>query len=115
MQRDPRYFTDPETFWPDRWLIAQGLQSPPSSGAGAQKGEGEKGEFRHEPRAFLPFSFGPSNCVGKHLAMKNMRTMLCYMLQKLEISLPEGTGFEQLEKQFVYRTGSLRVVVRSRD
>ena len=120
-QRDPRYFTDPETFWPDRWLIAQGLQSPHAVLPGFPNGDKagnaviEKGEFRHEPRAYHAFSFGPSNCVGKHMAMKNMRMTLCYMIQKLDVSLPEGVGIEQLEKQFDYRTGELRVVVKRRD
>lgn len=56
-QRDPRNFSpSPDLFWPDRWLIAQGLQPAPTG-------------FVHNGTAFIPFSFGPSNCAGKPLAM----------------------------------------------
>lgn len=71
--------------------------------------------INHDPRAFIPFSFGPSNCVGKALALQNMRTILCYLVQKLDIELPEGTSGEDLARLFTYRTGTLPVVVRCRD
>ena len=102
MQRDPQYFSYPEIFWPDRWLIAAGLQDS------AEK-------IYHETRAFLPFSFGPSNCVGKQLAMKNMRTIVCHVVQKLQFKLPEGITGEDLVKEFPYRSGKLPVVVEPRD
>ncbi|KAJ3546904.1 hypothetical protein NM688_g5462 [Phlebia brevispora] len=91
----PRYFSYPERFWPERWLIAEGLEHCPE-------------KIAHEPRAFVPFSFGPSNCVGKYLAMQNMRTVLCHMMQKLEISLPEGQDAQSLDAQFTYRSASPR-------
>ena len=68
----------------------------------------------HDTRAYLPFSFGPANCVGKQLAMKNMRTVVCHVVQRLEFRLPEGVGVEELEKSFEYTSGVLPVVVRWR-
>ena len=48
IQRDPKNFSPfPDTFWPDRWLVAKGLIDPPA-----------QGEFVHETSAFVPFSFG---------------------------------------------------------
>lgn len=75
MHRDPRYWSQPDTFWPERWAIAEGLLPVPEG-------------FVHNPNAFIPFSFGPANCVGKNLAMLNMRTVMCLTMQNLEISIP---------------------------
>jgi cytochrome P450 len=80
IQRDPKNFSPfPNTFWPDRWLVAKSLIECPVP----------EGEFAHETSAFVPFSFGeffhrsrteqngmtqildsgPGSCVGKPLAM----------------------------------------------
>jgi cytochrome P450 len=49
MQRDPRNFSpSTNTFWPDRWLVAEGVIECPVS----------QGEFVHNTSAFIPFSFG---------------------------------------------------------
>ena len=49
IQRDPRNFSPfPDTFWPDRWLVAKGLIESPVP----------EGEFVHDTSAFVPFSFG---------------------------------------------------------
>ena len=76
MQRDARYFSHPDTYWPERWLVAEGLERAP---------EGET--FVHNANAFVPFSFGPSNCVGKNLAQMEMRMVCCHLLQNLEFEL----------------------------
>lgn len=79
LQRDSRYFSHPTTFWPERWLIAEGLERAPA---------GET--FVHNVDAFIPFSFGPYNCVGKKLAQVEMRMVFCYLLQNLDFELAKG-------------------------
>ena len=82
MHRDTRNFSPfTHEFWPERWLIAQGSMELPSSIP--------KVEFVHNAAAFIPFSFGeplsfgkgflinppragPTNCVGKPLAILGM-------------------------------------------
>ena len=102
IQRDARYFSYPETFWPDRWLIAAGLQESTE-------------KIAHDQRAFIPFSFGPMNCVGKQLALKDMRMVLCHMMQKLEMRLPEGVTAQDIEKNIAYSRGEVPVVIKRRD
>ena len=38
----------------------------------------------------MPFSIGPMNCVGKTLAMLEMRTVLCAFLQRFRIKAENG-------------------------
>ena len=106
VHRDARNFSYPETFWPERWLIAEGLE--PS---------GEK--IVHNPNAFVPFSFGPYNCVGKNIAMQEMRVLICHLIQKLRFRIADPSDFAKFEReakdQFVYVVGELRVVVERRD
>ena len=85
VQRDPSNFSYPNTWWPDRWLIAEGLQE-----------SSEK--LVHNVNAFNPFSFGPSNCVGKNLAMQELRMVLTHIVQKLTFQFADGWGASEYEK-----------------
>ena len=108
MQRDPRNFSQPETFWPDRWLIAEGLQAAP-----------EKLKLTHNPNAFAPFSFGPGICVGKNLALQEMRIVVVHLMQKLRVRFADD--FEpnewdsQVEDINVMELGKLKVIVERRE
>ncbi|KAG6815053.1 hypothetical protein H0H93_011139, partial [Arthromyces matolae] len=70
LQRDARNFSPfPNSFLPERWLTPE------------QQAELEPGIFKDPSAtvtnqlAFVPFSFGPSNCVGKNLAWMEMRML----------------------------------------
>ena len=108
LHRDPRYFSHPDTFWPERWLIAEGLEPAPA---------GEK--FVHNPNAFIPFSFGPSNCVGKNLALQEMRMVLVHLMHRFSFRFADNYDPEQYERniedRFVVSVGRLPVVVEERD
>lgn len=115
LHRDPRYFSPmPDTFWPERWLSAderRALGYPDPNGQ-------DKAPFRHNPAAFIPFSFGPANCVGKNLACQEMRTVVCMMMQRLDFRFvdgydPESWGHD-LKDYFVATKGRLPVVLSPR-
>lgn len=105
VQRDARNFSHPNVFWPDRWLIAEGLQSHPE-------------KIVHNPNAWIPFSFGPANCVGKNIAMQEMRSVLCHLVQRLDVRLADGydpDDYERdMEDRLVFAIASLPVVVEQR-
>jgi hypothetical protein len=105
VHRDARNFSHPDTFWPERWLIAEGLQDYHE-------------KINHNPNAWIPFSFGPCNCVGKNLAMLELRMLLCHLVQRLSIKLPKGCDPAQYERElddrFVFTIGRLPVIVESR-
>jgi cytochrome P450 len=69
MQRDARWFPEPECFRPDRFL---------EHGAGAPRG------------AFMPFGAGPRVCLGQHLALAEMTVIAAMILQRFKLSVPQG-------------------------
>ncbi|KAG0705711.1 cytochrome P450 [Suillus ampliporus] len=116
LHRDPRYFSpSPDAFWPERWLKPEERAAfPPFDSKGL-----DKFPIIHETKAFIPFSFGPANCVGKQLACQEMRTVVCMMMRRLHFSFAEGYDPESWERDFkdyfVATKGSLQVVLSPRD
>ncbi|KAF7974446.1 hypothetical protein HWV62_12184 [Athelia sp. TMB] len=76
IHHNPDYFTDPDSFIPDRWLPSSAFASAPG--------------VKHEISAFNPFSFGPMACVGKNLALVELRGVTCFVVQKFDLARPEG-------------------------
>ena len=109
VHRDPRYFTHPTQFWPERWLIADGLQPAPPSTQ----------NFVHNTDAFIPFSYGPANCVGKNLAMQELRLFVCHFVQNLRVEIKDGWDpalwEASLEDKYVTKIGCLPAVVHKRE
>jgi cytochrome P450 len=79
IHRDARNFHTPEAFLPERWFSE-----------GAPPGE-------HNPAAFFPFSYGPTICAGKNLALMEMRMALCWILQHFRFSRAPGFDYEEWE------------------
>jgi cytochrome P450 len=102
IHRDPRNFHTPEAFLPERWF---------SSGAPA-------GE--HNTAAFFPFSYGPTICAGKNLALVEMRMLLCWVLRRFQFSKAHGVSHEEwegaiLDYLFVVHQAPLLVSVSLRE
>ncbi|KAF3771171.1 cytochrome P450 [Cryphonectria parasitica EP155] len=66
LARHPKYWKDPESFIPERWL-----------------GEG----LGDDKRAFQPFSTGPRACLGINLAYLEMRVMLAKLIFAYDLEL----------------------------
>jgi cytochrome P450 len=101
LHHDPRYFSNPEKFIPERWLADE---ADPS--------------FIHNEAGYIPFSVGPANCVGKNLAMLEMRMVLAYVLQAFELRFADGYDKQQYEAELkdylVLQKGSLPIIITSR-
>ncbi|OBZ71224.1 hypothetical protein A0H81_08431 [Grifola frondosa] len=109
LHRDPRNFAPfPDSFWPDRWLIA----------AGQKELKDFKIEtFVHNTAAFVPFSYGPANCVGKGLALQEMRMVVCLLMQKLEMRFRDGWDpklYEESIREYLVMTKPLLPVLIER-
>ena len=100
IHRDPRYFfPNPDKFWPDRWLE----QDP---------------NIILERNAFIPFSTGSAGCIGKPLAMIELRLITCLIVRTFELSFEGGYDpcrwEEELLDRFVMHKGSLPVRLKAR-
>jgi cytochrome P450 len=65
MHRDPRYFSDPEKFDPDRWLPERSQKLP---------------RF-----AYFPFGGGPRQCIGASFAMMEATLLLAAIAQRFSL------------------------------
>lgn len=64
-------------------------------------------------RGFAPFSQGRFNCVGKALAMREMRFVIAILIQRFQVDFPEHdkgeTLFDNLKDQFTAAPGKLKL------
>lgn len=95
-QRDPRFFTNPGTFDPERWR-----EDPVRSGK--------------IPRfAYFPFGGGPRVCVGASFAMLEATLLLAMIQQKFHLDLVPGHVVEPLASVTLRPKHGIRVTVRRR-
>jgi cytochrome P450 len=70
MHRDPRYFDDPDTFRPERWL--DGLENRLPAGA------------------YFPFGDGPRRCIGQGFALLEAAIVTATLAQRFSFRLAPG-------------------------
>ena len=70
MQRDGRFFDDPEAFRPERWL--DGLEDRLPAGA------------------YFPFGDGPRRCIGQNFALMEAALVIATIAQKFQLQLVAG-------------------------
>ncbi|KAJ5126053.1 hypothetical protein N7526_008230 [Penicillium atrosanguineum] len=87
-------FLLPNAFFPERWL-----DSP------------ESGRFMSDKKeAFQPFSYGPRNCLGQHLANAEMRLILTKILFNFDLKLePESMGWSTQKSFSLWKRPPLMV------
>lgn len=68
IHRHPQYWNQPSVYYPERFLVKDGMARPKC--------------------AYIPFGFGPRVCIGRQLAMLNIKIILIMLLQRFEIQLP---------------------------
>lgn len=128
VQRDVRYFSpDPDTFWPERWL--------PDEGPKIAEARGQ--DFTLVQGAYMPFNYGscrqsllwvgvvyltadlgPGNCVGRSLALHEMRAVIAAVLRRFDLRFAPGfqpdDWLNQLTDHYVLVRGKLEVVLSKR-
>ncbi|KAF7375220.1 hypothetical protein MSAN_00408600 [Mycena sanguinolenta] len=112
LHHDARYFSPfPDTFIPERWLGLEDQKALEPTIFGEH-------EVIHNTAAFIPFSVGPSNCVGRNLAYQEMRMVICTLISKFDMRFEEGFDVNSWEEDildfFVVQRGRLPVVLTPR-
>ncbi|KAF7363223.1 High nitrogen upregulated cytochrome P450 monooxygenase 2 [Mycena venus] len=108
IHRDPHYFSpNPDSWLPERWL------------ADAERTMGQP--FIMNLDAFMPFSIGPANCVGRNLAMREMRLVIAQLIYRYNVQPVEKDPEEfqrkwlaELRDHHVLLKGPLNVVLTPR-
>ncbi|KAL4922111.1 cytochrome P450 [Aspergillus aurantiobrunneus] len=100
IQRDERYFPSGAEFIPERWLDAK------------------EQLIKHE-EAFFPFQIGRYGCVGKQLALMEMRLVIARIASEFDISFAPGETGEAFDRDakdtFTFTVGSLLLSFQPRD
>ncbi|KAF7375103.1 High nitrogen upregulated cytochrome P450 monooxygenase 2 [Mycena sanguinolenta] len=99
LHHSSQYFSpSPDAFLPERWLDPALAPS--------------------NPTAFIPFSYGPANCVGRNLARLEMNMVVCLLLSRLRFRFADGfeveKWVEQMHDHFITTKGALMVEVERR-
>lgn len=92
--RDPRWFSNPERFDPERFF-------------------GEK-EKKFSPFAYFPFGAGPRACIGAQFALTEMTLVAACLLRRFEFRLRTGDDPEPFTHLSLRPRGGLSVVLRKR-
>ncbi|KAI1098726.1 cytochrome P450 monooxygenase [Jackrogersella minutella] len=83
MYHNPKNFTLPESFIPERWM-------------------GDPRFANDKKEAFQPFSTGGRNCLGKNLAYAEMRLILSRLIWNYDISLADEKDKDWVNKQGLF-------------
>ncbi|KAG7210918.1 hypothetical protein KM043_016295 [Ampulex compressa] len=73
--RLPEYFTDPDTFIPERWLRD-----------GSQNEEKMDGGKSINPYLLLPFGHGPRSCIARRFAEQSMQVLILRICRQLNFT-----------------------------
>lgn len=100
IQRLESSYQDASKFIPERWTT-------------------RKEDLVKDARGFTPFSMGRYGCIGKSLAMSEMRFVIALLVKRFEIDFAEGSNrgqemWDGLKDQFTFAPGDLRLRFRVR-
>ncbi|KAM0809587.1 hypothetical protein AB5N19_09931 [Seiridium cardinale] len=83
--RSETHFSDPDSFLPDRWL---NVDNPAYA--------------KDERQVVQAFSYGPRNCIGKHLAYAEARLIMCHLFWNFDLTLSSRCTDWDKQKIFIH-------------
>ncbi|DAA73871.1 TPA_exp: putative Cytochrome P450 benzoate 4-monooxygenase [Trichophyton benhamiae CBS 112371] len=89
IHRHPDYYREPTKYIPERWI--EGAMCQADSGMWVST----KDSVDIARRAFCPFSIGPRGCIGKSMALMEMRLTIARMMFLFDIEIADRTGEDE--------------------
>lgn len=113
VHKDHRNFLPcPELFLPERWLSQEKRETLEPNFFN------DRVPYILNQSAFLAFSYGPANCVGRQLAYVEMRMAICLLLDRFMLKFAPGYNPSRYEDEFrdyyIVVKGSLPVLLTLR-
>nr|XP_022908458.1 cytochrome P450 9e2-like [Onthophagus taurus]XP_022908459.1 cytochrome P450 9e2-like [Onthophagus taurus] len=71
IQRDPKYYPNPDKFDPERFS--------------------DENKHNIKPYTYLPFGLGPRNCIGSRFALLELKTIFFHLLRNFDLVVTEKT------------------------
>ncbi|KAL4871470.1 hypothetical protein BDV12DRAFT_28966 [Aspergillus spectabilis] len=113
IHRRPDYFHEPYSYIPERWIEGSVCKTVESSWIVSKE------EVEAARKAFCPFSIGPRGCIGKSMALMELRLTLARVIYLFDIESADSTGEDEnghfkMVDHFVVSKSGPNVVVRRR-
>ncbi|KAF0697944.1 Aste57867_11397 [Aphanomyces stellatus] len=105
MHRNPLYWTDPDTFLPDRFLADSLLFAQDAALRGGQS----------HAMYFMPFSFGAKNCLGQRFAMAELQVVVATLASKYEFAVTGDTNGNHKYNGSTVQPANLDMTIRCVD
>ncbi|KAL4756724.1 cytochrome P450 [Aspergillus foveolatus] len=111
IHRRPDYYREPLSYLPDRWIEGSTCKTADAAWTVTRE------EVELARKAFCPFSIGPRGCIGKSMALMEMRVTLARLMYLFDFELADATGedenghFKMVDHFVVSKTGP-NVIVR---
>ncbi|KAL2217259.1 cytochrome protein [Thermoascus aurantiacus ATCC 26904] len=86
IHRHPAYYREPLSYVPERWIEGATCKTARDSW------KSTKEDVEIARRAFCPFSIGPRGCIGKSMALMELRLTIARMMFLFDIELADRTG-----------------------
>ncbi|KAK6854682.1 hypothetical protein PG990_008145 [Apiospora arundinis] len=81
IHRDARWFERPDEFLPERWLAGS--------------------DIKCDRAAYFPFHLGKHACIGKPMAMEEMRSVLARLALQFDMDLAPGQDWEEHQEKIM--------------
>jgi len=88
------YYTDPETFNPERYFISKATSQIQSRLAWNIWRWTPENKANLDPYAFMPFGLGPRNCVAMRFAQEEVKLILCMLIKEFRFFPVQETPVE---------------------
>lgn len=113
IHRHPEYYREPLSYIPERWVEGAMCQTADKIWVSAKE------DVELARRAFCPFSIGPRGCIGKGMALMEMRLTLARMMFLFDMELVDRTGEDEnghlhMVDHFTSQKNGPNVVIKKR-